>query len=94
MEDVELPVGWKEKLLALGPDLAYVLGALANEGQTQIKEARTSNHHSVMQDGLNMHLNLVFPMISRLPKLINSRFLLFVSPHLFMAASPKRRGAP
>jgi hypothetical protein len=44
IEGVDLPDGWMQKLLALGPDLAYVLGALANEGQispSQIKKART-----------------------------------------------------
>ncbi|EDR13985.1 uncharacterized protein LACBIDRAFT_305296 [Laccaria bicolor S238N-H82] len=41
---VDLPKGWKEKLLALGPDsLAKVLAELANDGQitaSQIKKAR------------------------------------------------------
>jgi hypothetical protein len=44
MEDVKLPDRWKEKLLALGPNLSNILGALANEGQisaSHIKKART-----------------------------------------------------
>jgi len=43
--DVDLPNGWEQKLLELGPvDLAYVLASLANDGQitaSQIKKART-----------------------------------------------------
>jgi hypothetical protein len=45
IENLDLPDGWIQKLLALGPDLAYVLGTLANEGRisaSQIKKARTS----------------------------------------------------
>jgi hypothetical protein len=43
IQDVDLPNGWMQKLLALGPDLAYVLASLANDGQitaSQIKKAR------------------------------------------------------
>lgn len=43
IQDVDLPDGWMQKLLVLGPDLAYVLAALANAGQisaSQIKKAR------------------------------------------------------
>jgi hypothetical protein len=44
-EDVlDLPDGWMQKLLALGPDLTHILGALANEGKvsaSHIKKART-----------------------------------------------------
>ena len=43
IQDVDLPIGWMQKLLALGPDLAYVLASLANDGQitaSQIKKAR------------------------------------------------------
>ncbi|KAF8341722.1 hypothetical protein F5887DRAFT_1219234 [Amanita rubescens] len=43
IQDVDLPDGWIQKLLALGPDLAYVLASLANARQitaSQIKKAR------------------------------------------------------
>jgi hypothetical protein len=30
IQNVDLPDGWIQKLLALGPDLAYVLASLAN----------------------------------------------------------------
>ena len=43
IQGVDLPNGWMQKLVALGPDLAYVLASLANEGQitaAQIKKAR------------------------------------------------------
>jgi hypothetical protein len=43
IQDVDLPNGWMQKLLALGPDLAYVLASLANDGQitaSQIKKVR------------------------------------------------------
>jgi hypothetical protein len=42
IQNVDLPNGWMQKLLALGPDLAYVLASLANAGQitaSQIKKA-------------------------------------------------------
>lgn len=42
IQDVDLPDGWMQELLELGPDLAYVLAALANAGQisaSQIKKA-------------------------------------------------------
>jgi hypothetical protein len=43
IQDVDLPDGWMQKLLVLGPDLAYVLAAIANAGQisaSQIKKAK------------------------------------------------------
>lgn len=43
IQDVGLPNRWMQKLLALGPDLAYILASLANDGQitaSQIKKAR------------------------------------------------------
>ena len=43
IQDVDLPKGWMEKLVALGPDLAYVLASLAHDGQItagQMKNAR------------------------------------------------------
>jgi hypothetical protein len=43
IQDVDLPNGWMQKLLELGPDLAYVLAALAYTGQisaSQIRKAR------------------------------------------------------
>src|ERR1700722_1987701 len=44
-EQVDLPDGWLEKLVALGPALAHVIGELANRGQisaSEIKRATTS----------------------------------------------------
>lgn len=41
--DVDLPKGWMEELSALGPDLAYVLASLANDGEItayDIKKAK------------------------------------------------------
>lgn len=43
IQGVNLPPGWMQQLLVLGPDLAYVLAALANAGNisaSQIKKAR------------------------------------------------------
>ncbi|KAM6491051.1 hypothetical protein JOM56_013290 [Amanita muscaria] len=43
LQDIDLPPGWMQQLLELGPDLAYVLAALANAGNisaSQIKKAR------------------------------------------------------
>lgn len=45
IQGVDLPPGWMLRLLALGPDLVYVLAALANSGNisaSQIKKARIS----------------------------------------------------
>ena len=45
IQGVNLPPGWMQQLLVLGPDLAYVLAALANAGNisaSQIKKARIS----------------------------------------------------
>ena len=45
IEQVDLPDGWLEKLVALGPGLARVIGELANRGQisaSEIKRARTN----------------------------------------------------
>jgi hypothetical protein len=43
IQGVDLPPGWMQQLLVPGPDLAYVLAALANAGNisvSQIKKAR------------------------------------------------------
>lgn len=43
MQNVDLPKGWMEELLALGPNLVYVLASLANDGQitaSQIKQTK------------------------------------------------------
>ena len=43
IQGVDLPLGWMQQLLVLGPDLACVLAALANAGNisaSQIKKAR------------------------------------------------------
>jgi hypothetical protein len=45
IQDVDLPNGWMQKLLELGPDLVYVVASLASDGQitaSQIKKARMS----------------------------------------------------
>jgi hypothetical protein len=33
LKDVDLPTGWRQKLLSLGPDLAFALASLADNGQ-------------------------------------------------------------
>ncbi|KAI0248593.1 hypothetical protein BJV78DRAFT_1276522 [Lactifluus subvellereus] len=69
IEDVDLPNGWMEKLLALGPNLAGVLAALANEGKisdSQFKKARidlpsfSSTQWSELAPNFGLSKNLKF----------------------------------
>ena len=49
---IHLPPGWMQQLLVLGPDLAYILAALANAGNisaSQIKKARIGPSFSAVK---------------------------------------------
>jgi hypothetical protein len=77
IEDVDLPNGWMQKLLVLGPDLPYVLAALAYAGEisdSQIRKARMGLPslssakwtEIAPQFGLSTDLMITYPMLSSL----------------------------
>jgi len=94
IQGVDLPNGWMQKLLALGPDLAYVLASLASDGQitaSQIKKARMGLPSFSYAKWSELALTF-FPLILRWPDLTPSRLLQFFSHRLFTRLPPRWHG--
>jgi hypothetical protein len=96
MQDVDLPNGWTEKLLALGPNPAYILASLANDGKisaSQIKEARMGQPSISYAKWSELAPYFDLPIDLTMARLDIFSIVLFFSPCLFMRLSPKRHGA-
>ena len=85
IQGVDLPPGMQQ-LLALEPDLAYVLAALANVGNisaSQYRKPEEACHPCRPQNGPKLRPNSVLSMILRGPNLTPTQLLLFFSPPSF-----------
>lgn len=100
IREVDLRKGWMDELLALGPDLVYVLASLANDGQitaSEIKKTKMGLPNPLhMKNGVNLHPALIFVLIFQCQwdELTTSQSSLFFSPCLSMRLLLRHHGSP